>query len=229
MSGNADGGGEVARTHGRHEFATVSSTDVHVGRIFAVRADEVRMPGDTTSRREVVEHPGAVAVVAIDDAGRVVLVHQYRYPLGRRLWELPAGLLDVAGEDPLSTAQRELAEEAGIAAEQWSVLVDVASSPGFTDESVRVFLARGLFDAERPCAGANEEADLVLDRTPLSEAVNMVFSGEIVNAPAVSGLLAAQSVSGGFAQPRAPQAPWRDRPRRFSARFGDRAGGEPAG
>lgn len=224
MSGNAgsepeEGAGDgVTRTHGQHEFTTVSSTDIHVGRIFALRVDEVRMPGGGTSRREVVEHPGAVAVVALDDADRVALIHQYRYPLGRRLWELPAGLLDVPGEDPLCTAQRELAEEAGFAAEQWSVLVDVASSPGFTDEAVRVFVARDLSDVGRPGAVGDEEADLVLERLPLDAAVNMVFTGEIVNALTVSGLLAAQAVGEGRAQPRAPQAEWYDRPQRFPAR-----------
>lgn len=212
------GGDEVARTNGQHEFVTVSSEDIYVGKIIALRADEVRMPGGGASRREVVEHSGAVAVAALDDEDRVVLVRQYRYPLGRRLQELPAGLLDVAGEDPLRTAQRELAEEAGLAADQWSVLVDVASSPGFTDQAERVFLARGLSEADRCRAVGDEEADLVIDRIPLAEAVSMVFAGEIVNALTVSGLLAAQAVHEGRAQPRPPQAPWPDRPRSFAAR-----------
>ena len=105
-AGGVDGG--VARTNGGHEFETLNSTDVYVGNILALRADEVSMPGGARARREVVEHLGAVAVVALDEDDRVVLIHQYRYPLGRRLWELPAGLLDVAGEDPVRTAQREL-------------------------------------------------------------------------------------------------------------------------
>lgn len=211
---------EVTRTNGEHAFATVSSTDVYVGKILALRADEVAMPGGGRSRREVVEHPGAVVVVALDESDRVVLVHQYRHPLGRRLWELPAGLLDVAGEQPLRTAQRELAEEAGLAAERWSLLVDVASSPGFTDEAARVFLARDLSDVDRPDAVGDEEADLVIDRMPLDEAVRLVFAGEIVNAPAVSGLLAARAVRDGVADPREPDAAWQDRPRRFAERGG---------
>ncbi len=211
---------QVARTNGEHPFSAVSSTDVYVGKILALRADEVAMPGGGRSRREVVEHPGAVVIVALDDADRVVLVHQYRHPLGRRLWELPAGLLDVPGEDPLHTARRELAEETGLAAEEWSVLVDVASSPGFTDESARVFLARVLSDVERPEAVGDEEADLVIDRMPLDEALRQVFAGEIVNAPAVSGLLAARAVRDGVASPRRPEAPWQDRPRRFAERSG---------
>jgi 8-oxo-dGTP pyrophosphatase MutT (NUDIX family) len=211
-------GGAVARTAGQHEFTTVSSEDVYVGKILALRADEVRMPGGAHARREVVEHHGAVAVVALDEQDQVVLIHQYRYPLGRRLWELPAGLLDVSGEEPLRTAQRELAEEAGLAARDWSVLVDVATSPGFTDESVRVFLATGLTDVPRPEPVGDEEADLVIRRFPLGEAVQMVLSGEVVNAPAVAGLLAAQQVRSGRAKPRPVDAPWVDRPSRFESR-----------
>ena len=215
-AGGVDGG--VARTNGGHEFETLNSTDVYVGNILALRADEVSMPGGARARREVVEHLGAVAVVALDEDDRVVLIHQYRYPLGRRLWELPAGLLDVAGEDPVRTAQRELVEEAGLAAKNWSVLVDIATSPGFTDESVRVFLATGLSDVERPAAVGDEEADLVIHRVPLAEAVGMVLSGEIVNSPAVSGLLAAQEVHAGRAKARPVDAAWRDRPTSFGSR-----------
>lgn len=211
-------GSGVARTNGEHEFTTLASEDVYVGRILALRADEVGMPGGGHARREVVEHYGAVAIAAIDEQDRVVLVHQYRYPIGRRLWELPAGLLDVAGEPPVRTAQRELAEEAGLAAEDWSVLVDVATSPGFTDEVVRVFLATGLSEVTRPDAVGDEEADLIIERFPLAEAIRMAFAGEIVNGPAVAGLLAAQAARGGVAQTRPADAEWVDRPRRFAAR-----------
>jgi ADP-ribose pyrophosphatase len=213
-------GGEVERTHGEHDFATLQSTGIYVGKIIALRADEVAMPGGRRARREVVEHQGAVAVVALDEQDEVVLVHQYRYPLGRRLWELPAGLLDVAGEDPLHTAQRELVEEVGLVAERWAVLVDIASSPGFTDQSERVYLAQGLSTVDRPEPVGDEEADLVVHRVSLDEAVRMVFAGEIVNAPTVSGLLAAQAVRDGKVQARSAQAEWRDRPTRFVARRG---------
>ena len=104
-----------AHEPGAHEFSTVASETLYVGKIFALRADEVRMPGGGTARREVVEHFGAVAVLALDDDGSVVLIHQYRHPFGRRLWELPAGLLDFSGEPPHQTAARELAEEVGLA------------------------------------------------------------------------------------------------------------------
>ncbi|MDA3630826.1 NUDIX hydrolase [Saccharopolyspora oryzae] len=212
-------GSGVARTNGEHEFTTLASEDVYVGKILALRADEVGMPGGGHARREVVEHLGAVAVVAIDEQDQVVLLHQYRYPVGRRLWELPAGLLDVAGEDPVRTAQRELVEEAGVAAADWSVLVDVVSSPGFTDESIRIFLATGLSDVDRPEAVGDEEADLVIRRVPFAEAVDMVLAGEIVNAPTVSGLLAARAVRDGARSARPVDAEWTDRPQRFRRRL----------
>ncbi|GAB3008128.1 NUDIX domain-containing protein [Saccharothrix stipae] len=202
---------------GRHEFGTVSSRDVHVGRVVALRVDEVAMPGGGTASREVVEHLGAVAVVALDDAGAVTLIDQYRHPLGRRLWELPAGLLDSGDETPLAAARRELAEEVGLAASEWVTLVDVAVSPGFTDEVVRVFLARGLTAVDRDVQG-EEEADLEAKSFPLAEAVDMVLAGEIVNGPAVSGLLAAHAVVTSGAEGRPSDAPFRDRPTRFASR-----------
>ncbi|NUP28406.1 MAG: NUDIX hydrolase, partial [Nocardia sp.] len=144
---------------GSHDFATVDSRVVYSGAILALRVDRVEMPDGRVVEREVVEHHGAVAVVAVDDDGRVVLIRQYRHPLGERLLELPAGLIDIAGEDPLAAARRELAEETGLAARDWSVLVDVALSPGFTDEALRVYLARGLSETDRPDP-EHEEADL---------------------------------------------------------------------
>ncbi len=215
----APAGKPVTRTNGAHEFRTLSTEDVYIGKILALRADEVAMPGGGRARREVVEHLGAVAVVALDADDQVTLIHQYRYPLGRRVWELPAGLLDVAGEDPLVTAQRELGEEVGLAAREWSVLVDLATSPGFTDQSERVYLATGLSEVDRPEPVSDEEADLVIHQVPLAEAVRMAFAGEIVNAPAVSGLLAAQAVREGRAAARPPHAPWTDRPHRLATRL----------
>ncbi len=120
-----------------HDFPVEGSTDVYAGRVMALRSDQVVMPGGRVATREIVEHPGAVAVAALDADDRIMMIHQYRQAVRRRLWELPAGLLDVAGEDPLLTAQRELAEEAGLAATEWSVLLDLVPSPGFSDESIR--------------------------------------------------------------------------------------------
>ena len=149
-------------------FSVVDSRVAFAGKIATVRIDEVVMPGGGTALREVVEHDRAVAVVAVDDDGNVVLIEQYRHPLRRRLWELPAGLMDVHGESPQPAAARELGEETGLAARTWSVLVDVAASPGFTDEVVRVFLATGLIDIGRQGEIGDEEADLKIVRVPLS-------------------------------------------------------------
>ena len=206
---------------GEHVFETISSEILYVGKIFALRADRVRMPGGKSVTREVVEHYGAVAIVAMDDDGRIPMVYQYRHPFGRRLWELPAGLLDVDGEAPHLSAARELREEAGLQAETWQVLVDLNSSPGFSDESVRVFLATGLTDVDPPEAH-DEEADMTMEWYPLAEAVQRIFRGEIVNSLAVAGILAAYGVSEGVAEPRPVDAPWIDRPTAFSAR---KAGG----
>ncbi|EUA35357.1 NUDIX domain protein [Mycobacterium xenopi 3993] len=183
-----------------HVFETISSEILHTGKIFALRKDQVLMPGGKVVNREVVEHYGAVGVVALDEDDNIPMVYQYRHPFGRRLWELPAGLLDIHGEPPHLTAARELREEAGLEAKTWQVLVDLDSTPGFSDESVRVYLATGLTDVGRP-KGHDEEADMTLHWYPLAEAVRRVFSGEIVNALAVSGILAASAVRNGIAQP----------------------------
>ncbi|BBZ22890.1 NUDIX domain-containing protein [Mycolicibacter hiberniae] len=200
-----------------HVFETTSSRLLHSGKIFALRRDEVVMPGGATATRDVVEHFGAVAVVALDTEGRIPLIYQYRHALGRRLWELPAGLLDVGGEPAQQTAARELVEEAGLTATTWQVLVDLDSTPGFSDESVRVYLATGLTEVDRPQAH-DEEADLKLAWYPIADAVQMVFAGEIVNAMAVAGILAAYTHRQGVGTLRDPDAEWVDRPTAFAAR-----------
>ena len=130
---------------GAHVFAVKSSEVVYDGAILALRLDQVEMPGGRVAEREVVEHFGAVAVVARDEDGRIAMVRQYRHPVGRRLLEIPAGLLDKGGvEQPLAAAQRELAEETDLRAQRWQVLVDLDLSPGFTDEALRVYLAEEL-------------------------------------------------------------------------------------
>jgi len=196
-------------------FAVLGSVRHFDGAIVSVRVDTVAMPGGGTAQREVVEHMRAVAVVALDADGRVVLIEQYRHPLRRRLWEIPAGLMDIGEEAPLAAARRELVEEVGLTAENWSVLIDVASSPGFCTEAVRVFLATGLTDAPAPDA-VDEEADLRQIRLPLTDAVAAVMRGDIVNGTAVAGLLAASRVLGGgrdvAAVLRPGDDPWTDSP-----------------
>jgi ADP-ribose pyrophosphatase len=184
----------------------------------AVRADQVEMPGGRLATREIVEHYGAVAVAALDAEDRLAVIDQYRHAVRRRLCELPAGLLDVAEEDPALTAARELAEEAGLAAARWSVLLDVVPSPGFTDESVRVYLAEELTTVVRPEPGDDEEADLRIGWLPLADAVAGVFAGEIVNGVSVAAVLAVAAVRSGVAEPRPVDAPWRDRPSAFARR-----------
>jgi ADP-ribose pyrophosphatase len=212
----------VTNEPGRHTFEVVSSEDIYTGRILALRRDEVAMPGGSTAQREVVEHLGAVAIAALDESDNVIMIHQYRHAIGRRIWELPAGLIDHAGEDPVETAKRELVEEVGLAAEDWSVLVDAAVSPGFTDEVVRVYLATGLSTVDRNVLG-EEEADLVARWFPLDEAVRMTLAGDVVNAATVGGLLATHAVRTGAASPRPPDAPWTDLPIRFTHRLGERS------
>ena len=162
-----DGPGKKLKPVAEHDFETVDSETIYVGKIFALRADEVRMPRGNIARREVVEHYGAVAVLAMDDDNNIVMVYQYRHPVGRRLWELPAGLLDLGGEPPHITAARELKEEAGLSAQNWRVLVDLVSAPGFSDESVRVYLATGLADvgtARCPRRGSRSGGEVVPPR-----------------------------------------------------------------
>src|SRR4029453_2695590 len=152
-----------------HDFETVNSETLYRGKIFPLRGDDVRMPHGNVAKREVIEHYGAVAVLALDDDKNVVMVYQYRHPVGRRLWELPAGLLDLSGETPHITAARELKEEAGLEAAEWRVLVDLVSAPGFSDESLGVYLATGITDVGRPDAH-DEEADLQVKWFSLEQA-----------------------------------------------------------
>ena len=201
----------------RHDFPVRETRRIYRGRVMALRADQVEMPGGRLATREIVEHPGAVAIAALDDQGRLAVIDQYRHAVRRRLRELPAGLLDVAGEDPAATAARELAEEAGLAATEWAVLLDLAPSPGFTDECVRVFLATGLSEVPRPDLGDDEESELLVGWLPLDEAVRAVLAGEIVNAVSAAAVLAVAAVRSGLAGTRPVDAPWRDRPTAFAA------------
>jgi 8-oxo-dGTP pyrophosphatase MutT (NUDIX family) len=192
------------------DHETLSRTERYAGPIFSVFTDQVTMSGGGTAYRDVVENKGAVGVVAIDDVGRVVLIRQYRHPVRRLLWELPAGLRDVGGEPLVTTAGRELAEETDLLAGRFDLLVDLHTSPGFADETIRLFLARDLSpvpDAER-YARTDEEADIEIAWFDLDEAVAMVLRGEITNAAAVGGLLsAARARDDGWATLRPADTP----------------------
>ncbi len=201
-----------------HDFPVQSTKDIYIGRVMGLRSDEVVMPGGGVATREILEHPGAVAIAALDQDDRLMMIFQYRHAVSRRLWELPAGLLDVAEEDPQRTAERELAEEAGLAASDWAVLVDIAPSPGFSDESVRVFLARDLTEVGRPDLGDDEESDLTSRWIPLTVAVRMVLTGGIVNGVTAAAVLAANAVAGMSSALRPLDTPWPDRPTRFADR-----------
>ena len=186
VSDREDGSGSAG-------YSVVDSEMLYEGKVVSVRQDTVQMPDGSRAAREIVDHPGAVVIVAVDDDDRIVLVNQYRPALRMRLDELPAGLLDVDGEPALSAAQRELAEEAELSADDWHVLLDLHSSPGFSDEAVRVYLARGLAAAQRPedFVVEHEEASMSVHRLALGDAVDRVLAGAITNAAAVAGILAA--------------------------------------
>ena len=175
------------------DYRVLGTETVYDGRVITLVKDTVAMPGGGDSVREVVRHPGAVAVVALTDAGEVVLLRQYRHPVGGYLLELPAGLRDAGDEPPLETAKRELAEEVRMAAERWSLLTTTFSTPGFCDELVLVYLAEGLSDVDRPegFTVEHEELDMTVELVPLEQAVQRVFDGAIRNSAAVIGLLAA--------------------------------------
>ncbi|WP_323374287.1 NUDIX hydrolase [Corynebacterium marambiense] len=204
---------------GSHEFTVTESELLLDAPIIAVRRDQVTMPGGSVSAREIVEHFGAVAVLAFDGV-RIALVRQYRHCVRDRLWELPAGLLDLSDEDPLQCAIRELTEEAGLRAGRWDLLTDVVSSPGFCEEAVRVYLARDLSEVERPETSDDEESDMILTWFDPGEVHRMVVSGQIVNSIAVAGIMVGLDVIAGRSTPRSVDEPFRLRPTSLPRRRG---------
>jgi 8-oxo-dGTP pyrophosphatase MutT (NUDIX family) len=163
---------------------------VYSGRVWDVRNDTLRY-GDEEIVRQYVAHPGAAAIVAVDDDGRVLLIQQYRHPIRHRDWEIPAGLLDIVGESPLETARRELIEEADLTAADWEPLVSIFTTPGGNDEVVHVFLARGLAPVGTAHAREAEEADIRVEWVPLQDAVTGVIEGRLRNGILAVGVLAA--------------------------------------
>jgi len=191
------------------QLPVVSSATQLGGGLISVRADKVRFPDNQIAERTVVTHPGAVAVLAVDDDDRVLMIRQYRHPVGRLLWEIPAGLRDVDGEPLHKTAERELLEEAGYAAREWHTLIDYFSSPGYSTERLRVFLARDLTPAADPgFVREHEEASIEVSWLPLDEAVRAALAGKLHNGVTILGVLAGYAArSDGFAALRPADAP----------------------
>ena len=196
---------------------TVASETVYEGHIWDVRRDEFELArGAGTLSRDYIAHPGAVSVLVLNDDDEVLLINQYRRPVGMTMWEIPAGLLDVDGEDPAEAARRELAEEADLRAQRWDVLVDFHNSPGSSAEANRVFLARGLSDVpeEELHERDGEEAEIHGVWVPLDGAVRAVLEGRLNSPSAVVGLLAASAArAGGYRSLRPADTPWPGHPR----------------
>ena len=191
----------------------VHRLDRFQGLRWSVRTDHVRLPHGETVVRDYVVHPGAVGIIALDESERVLLIRQYRHPVGFLLWEPPAGLMDLPDESPLVTAQRELVEEAGLEADEWHVLADWFNSPGGMTEAFRCFLARGIREVPggRP-PGEGEETDLPVSWVSLDEAVSSVLAGRFANPTTVTGVLAAQAArQRGWTDLRPADSPWPER------------------
>jgi ADP-ribose pyrophosphatase len=180
----------------RHAYDVLDSRERFSGHIIKVVTDVVRMPGGGTGERDVVRHPGAVGALAIDGEGRALLIKQYRHAVGEALWEIPAGIRDVAGEPAEETARRELLEETGWTARTWSHLATIHSTPGGSDEVYEIFLARDLVEAAERPEVVDEEADLELRWVPLADACAQVLDGRITNAMCAIAVLAAARLDG---------------------------------
>lgn len=194
-------------------WPVTESAELARGAMVRLRKDMVCMPDGEVVGRDVLEHPGAVAVLALDSDEQVLMIRQYRHPVGRLLWEIPAGLRDVAGEALRATAERELLEESGYRAAEWSVLTDSYSSPGISTERIRIFLARGLAlvpESERSYVPEHEEAHLQVAWVPLNEAVARILAGDLHNGVTALGILAAYAArKDGFGTLRGTDAPER--------------------
>jgi len=190
------------------QLVVTESSRVFDGRVWGVRRESFEL-ADQSITREFLDHTGAVAVLALDEWGRALLIKQYRHPARVREWELPAGLLDMAGESPLAAAQRELAEEADVAATNWSVLSDFMTSPGGSNEAVRVYLARGISATSAIFTRTEEEAEIVTRWIPLDDIVQAVLARRVQNSIlVVAALSAAASLARGWRSLGDADAPW---------------------
>ncbi|WP_314139730.1 NUDIX hydrolase [uncultured Plantibacter sp.] len=183
-------GGAASLRDESHPVEVVSSERAFAGKVWGIRRETFRY-GDGEVVREFVDHTGAVAVLALDADERVLLIQQYRHPIGERDWELPAGLLDIAGEDPAVAAGRELEEEADLVAGSLQLLTEFYTTPGGSNESIRIYLARDLTATAEAFARAEEEADILVEWVPLDDAVAAVLDGRLHNSILMLGVLTA--------------------------------------
>ena len=175
------------------EEKNVESKLVFEGRVFSVKVDAVNLPNGKQASREVVVHPGAVAVVAVNENDELLLIKQFRYPVGEVIWEIPAGKLE-KGESPIICAKRELAEETGHGAEQWKHLSTFFTTPGFSDEIMYIYLASDLITDKKT---ADDDEFIELHYVPFAEALRMIANGEIKDAKTIAGILLADKARRG--------------------------------
>ena len=191
---------------------TLSSREVFSGKVFGIQRDELVLnEAQEPILREYMSHPGAVVIVALRGDGgeeEILLERQYRHPVRAKLWEVPAGLLDIPGEDPLVGAQRELAEEADLVAQRWDVLLDIFNSPGCSSESIRIFLARELSQTQTPFDREDEEADFEYQWVKLDDAVTAALQGRLHNASTVCAVLATEAARRRGWELRGVSSPW---------------------
>ena len=205
---------QISSIEDRHTPHTVTeSTTAWSGRIVDMVEDHVVVvEGQEPVVRQYTRHPGAVAVVVMrgeEGAEEILLLRQYRHPVNASLWEIPAGLLDIPGEDSLVAAERELAEEADLKAARWDVLVDFFTSPGGSTEPLRVVLARDLEATETSFEREDEEATMEYAWVSLSDALDWVLAGRPHGPSTVIGILSAHAARGrGWEGLREPGAPW---------------------
>ena len=173
------------------EIAYIKKTLLHKGMVWDLVSETFEFNGVELTR-EYVDHTGAVAVLAFNEKEELLLMKQYRRPVGKYLMELPAGLLDVAGESLLDCAKRELAEEAGLDAASWSELISFHTTPGGNNEAITIFVAKELSETNLVFEATGEEADMPKSWVPINEAVNLVLTGQIMSPSAVVGIMAYQ-------------------------------------
>lgn len=181
------------------------------GEVWDVVTDRVRLDPSTEVTRDVVAHPGAVAIIAVREPGEVLLVRQYRHPVGRELWEPPAGLLDVDGEDPLEAAKRELREEGDVTAGEWHVLQDFFTSPGGSSEAIRIYLARDIASvpSDERHERVDEERDMLQRWWPVEDVLAGIAAGDLGCPTLVVGVLALDAARRADGETLRPaDAPW---------------------